>query len=186
MNSSEIKVKEINEFLKKFGTSETGVPKYRIVWSDFQTEIRIGTFREFYNTTFLREVTGPREVPKYPFIKERWLFEVFVPGFYANNPELPFSGAGQYECVYIFQDKDDKYLDPVFPVAEILVYKLENQEKPRSEKEITADLKKKEDDEVLKYMDYFGCGSAEERIAREDLEIQHFLENEINTNGLIN
>lgn len=183
MTDKEIKIKEINEFLKKFGNSETDVPKYRIVWSDFQTEIRIGTFREFYNDTFLREFTGPREVPKYSYIKERWIFEVFVPGFYANNPEIPFSAGGQYECIYVFQDKNDNYLEPIFPVAEYIVYKLENKEKPRTEEEITKDLLDKENREVLQLMDYFGCGSAEERIAIEDLEIERFMKSQ---SGMIN
>ena len=85
---------------KRFGKELTGEPRFRISWSDSQIEKRLGTYNIYSGPIFLRTETGVREVPKYPYIKERFVLERLI---YHSNPELPASRIS-YEPLYVFED----------------------------------------------------------------------------------
>lgn len=91
-------VDEINKKLADvFGKGVDGLPKFRVVWSNEQTEKRFGTFEEWYGDIFVRSVTGVREVPKYYYLDNVWVLEHRMPN---DNPEL-FEKV-TYEPIYVF------------------------------------------------------------------------------------
>lgn len=119
-------VDEINKKLvEKYGCDLYNNPKFRIVWTSSQTEKRKGTFNEFYGSIFVRQVTGIREVPKYPFAKERWVLEGISPNPYSEEVDSKLS----YEPLWVFQDKDGNFLMPVWRAIELIIYSLQNPEK---------------------------------------------------------
>lgn len=91
-------VDEINKKLEDiFGKSVDGLPKFRVVLSNEQTEKRVGTFEEWYGNIFVRSVTGVREVPKYYYLEDTWVLECRMPN---DNPEL--LERVTYEPIYVF------------------------------------------------------------------------------------
>ena len=93
----------INQRLKdSYGTDITGMyPNFRIVWSDGERELRRAEVNVFLAKVFLRTEYGVQLLPKYPFIKERFVLEKFTP---TDNPEL-VEGYKNYEPIYVFEDK---------------------------------------------------------------------------------
>ena len=112
---------EIQRFLDSCGQTLTGKPRYKVVWSDDETELRISTFNEFSGDIFLRTFTGAKRVPKYPYVSSRWILEKFLPPEVAYSNSLPESSQGSYEPLFVFQDKDGNALPVVLPVLEIIV-----------------------------------------------------------------
>jgi len=108
---------EVDRFLRSQGLSLDGKPLYRLTWSDAAFEWRKGQFREFYGNLFLREVVGARLVPKYPYIKERWILEKYFPN--SHSEELP--NYDHYEPIFCFQDKNCNPLPVVLRMVELLV-----------------------------------------------------------------
>jgi hypothetical protein len=108
----------INLRLKDSGTNLTDQPLYRLVWSDNELEFRRGIFREFVGNIFVRETVGVKQVPKYSYIKARWILERWIPPDACYNPEIPNSQWGSYEPIYVFQDKNGNSL----PFSEKVVY----------------------------------------------------------------
>lgn len=100
----------INRALQVYGRAPHGGNNFRVVWSDKQLENRHGTYNEFTGALFVRTFVGVREVPKYPFIKERWVLERWAPPSLAYNPELPDSTHGSYEPVFVYQTENGEYL----------------------------------------------------------------------------
>lgn len=93
---------KVNEHLRNvYGRDLLGRPYFRIVWSDEQLETRIGKVAEYYGHIFVREVDGAHKVPKYSWIKHRWILEKLM---YFDNPprELPDTHKGSYEPIYVF------------------------------------------------------------------------------------
>lgn len=146
-------VEIINEQLKKFGHGSLNEPLYRIVWSDGEIELRRGTFRDYAGNLFIREVTETRWTKKYNYISERWIMERLIPPEVCYNPELPGSQFGSYEPIYVFQDKNGKFLPLNARVAEFLVNLAEKRTKLTEQELINEELEK-EDEEVKYYMDY--------------------------------
>jgi len=105
----------INKDLEKYGRDLRGRPLFRVVWSDDQYEIRKGIFEDYTEGgIFLREVNEARRVPKYSYIKERWILERL---WFGVNVELPEAEReGSYENLYTFETKDGRYL-PLDPKA---------------------------------------------------------------------
>lgn len=114
-------VELINRWLSDQGKNLRGEPIYRLVWSDDLYEFRHGTFRDFYGNLFLREVTETRRTRKYGYIQERFIFEKWAPPEIAFSRELPESINGDYIPVFVFEDKNGKYLKPTLKVVEFLV-----------------------------------------------------------------
>lgn len=129
MSNSDIT--KLNKQLEKeygLGFSENGLqmgagnrPLWRIVWSLEQTERRLGTYRDFIPGTniLLREVTEIREVPKYPWVKPRWLLEKLM---YAPCPDLPETlDKPHYELIYVYQNLADEFVMPVWELTKFLI-----------------------------------------------------------------
>lgn len=113
----------INKDLEKYGRDLRGRPLFRVVWSDDQFEVRKGTFNDFTGSGILiRSETGVKRVPKYNYIKERWILERL---WFGRNDELPESEReGSYENIYTFEARDGSYL-PLDPKAlEPIMYTL--------------------------------------------------------------
>ena len=105
-----ITLKDANKILKDYGTNPKGEPLFRIVWSSEQFEYRKGIFDEFIKGTniYLRTVEDTIKTKKYPNSNERWILEKWFPP--QNIPELPENVNGGYESIYVFQDKNGKFL----------------------------------------------------------------------------
>lgn len=112
---------EIQRFLTDQGCSLAGKPRYRLVWSDNEYELRAGTFDEYSGNIFLRTVTGVKRVRKYPFLHSRWVFEKYFPPEVAYTESLPESRSGSYEPLFVFQDKHQNPLPVTLKVVEVLV-----------------------------------------------------------------
>ena len=114
----------INERLKaSYGTDITGFfPKFRVVWSDSQLEMRKGTRNVFSHGAFLRSENFCELVKKYPFIKERHVLEQFYP---TDNPEL-VEGYKNYEPIYVFEDRHQNSLPLAYWPASYLANSILN------------------------------------------------------------
>jgi hypothetical protein len=111
--------KIINNWLRTFGRNEKGEPLFKLVWSDNETELRYGTFSDFHDSIFLREVTETRRVQKYNYISERWVLEKWLP---LVNREVPESAEnGMYEPFWVFQDRAGNYLQPTMKAVQFLI-----------------------------------------------------------------
>ena len=111
----------INKYLKQFGLTDSNEPKFRVVWSDDQFEMRRGEFNEFYGTIFLRVFTGVKRVPKYPFISSRYVLECWAPPHLSFNDELPDAVNGTYEPLYVFEDSSGNALPLALAPIELIM-----------------------------------------------------------------
>jgi hypothetical protein len=95
-------------------------PLWRIVWSDDEREKRKGTFN-YYDASgnFLKAEVGVQEVPKYNYIKEKFILERIVPVPEMNRNELltPLS----YEPVFVFERGNGEFLPPRWDVTRIVI-----------------------------------------------------------------
>lgn len=114
----------INKLLiDKFGIDTvTGLPMWRLVYSDSQYNKERGTFEDYTDGgIYLRTVTEVREVPKYPYLRGLYLLENLqgVPACNAND--LPTQTL-TYECIHPLMHKLHKtYLPPYWPFVEFVV-----------------------------------------------------------------
>lgn len=145
----------INKEIERYGRNLFGQPNWKISWSEDLTEIRTGVFNDFVGDIFLRTTRGPRRVRKYNYIFERWILERFIPGELAHNPEIPESGNGTYEPVYVFEDGNGNYLQPTLKVVEFLIQYAERGHK-MTEQELVNDLKAKEEREIEQILQALG------------------------------
>jgi hypothetical protein len=112
----------INKWLSKQGKSSTGLSLFRLVWSEDTTEIRRGIFEEHTAAgIYLRTVHDTREVPKYNYLKDRWILEVWTPPNEAILEELPTAKLGSYEPLYVFEDSLGNPLEVTLKVVEFIV-----------------------------------------------------------------
>jgi len=117
-------IAKINSQLKDlFGIDTvTGLPIWRVVWSEDQFEHRLGTYDDVTeNGIYLRTVTEVRYVPKYrQWIKEKYVLErlVVVPDI--NKEDLPTAKIS-YENLWTFEDKNGNYLPPRIDAAKFVI-----------------------------------------------------------------
>lgn len=112
----------LNNWLKEsYGTTIDGLPLFQLIWSTGISEIRRGTFRDYYGEVIIREVTEVRECLKYPLAQDRWILEVIKP--------VPESVYGielftkwTYEGIYTFQDSNDNFLPLNREMLEVAMY----------------------------------------------------------------
>jgi hypothetical protein len=118
--SSASEVKSINKLIREhFGIDgNTGMPRYRISWSDSEREDRYGTFEIWYGSIFLRTEEGVRNVPKYPYIKQRWILEKL---FYltGKNPEI--QGKFTFEPLFTFESNAGDPLPVIWDVCKRII-----------------------------------------------------------------
>ena len=112
----------LNKSLRNsFGFDIRNRPLLRIVWSNDEIEKRFGPFEVYYGHIYLRTETGVREVLKYEYIQDRWILERLFP----NNTEATgIIGDTTYEPIYVFQDKNENYLEPNLRVCQFIVHSL--------------------------------------------------------------
>lgn len=114
-------MQEIISWLEKQERSRLGDPLFRLVFSDHEVEMRKGEFREFHGDIYLRTFKGTKEVPKYPYIKGRWVLEIWVSPELAFCDELPHSNRGSYEPFYVFEDANGNSLPVTIKVIEFII-----------------------------------------------------------------
>jgi hypothetical protein len=146
-------IQNINKWLKTQGLTPFGEPIFRLIWSDESFEYRRGTFNDFYESIYLRTVTETRKVPKYNYIFERWVLEIWSP---ATSPELPESlERGSYEPFFVFEDKDGNYLPPAFKAVQFIINASQQvRSTPLTRaSDLITEASLKEDKEVQHFMD---------------------------------
>lgn len=144
-------VDAINEkLLLYYGRELDGRPRYRVVWSTNQLEKRKGEFNEFYGSIYLRTFYGVKEVPKYPFDRDRWIVEKL---FYINNPELFSNRPGSYEPVYVLKGPNGEFLPLNWRAVDMVVSFAEK--KPVGIKLTDADFSDMEQKEMDEDTEYF-------------------------------
>lgn len=117
------KIETINQGLVDLFGIDTvnGLPIWRVVWSDSQLEKRFGEYED--RTTgglYIRTFVGVREVPKYPWIKAKYVLERLVVVPEVNLNDLPTQKIS-YEPMWAFQDENGKYLPPTLVVCKFIV-----------------------------------------------------------------
>src|SRR6185295_12583313 len=113
-------IETINRQLREqFGVDTvTGQPIWRVVWAEDQLEKVLADFTDYTsNDVFIRQVREIREVPKYYWIKGKYVFERLVLVPEVNQDEL-LGIKLSYECIHIFQDKHENYLPPLYEACE--------------------------------------------------------------------
>jgi hypothetical protein len=92
-------------------------PMFRISWSDEQFEKRLTECTDAGITLLKPEV---RLLPKYQWIRARYIIEHLVAIPNVNIPELPTTKVS-YEIIWTFEDKDGNYLPPHLEAAKFLI-----------------------------------------------------------------
>lgn len=110
---------EINQLLRDFFGVDTITyqPLWRVVWSDDQYEKRLTDRTDSGVCLLFPEV---RELPKYGYIKHKYVLEqlVLVPD--VQLAELPAQRVS-YEPMWVFEDKHGNALPPVFWACKFVV-----------------------------------------------------------------
>jgi hypothetical protein len=111
----------VNKQLKDtYGCELDGKPKFRVVWSEGQTEIRVGEHKVFSESgkIWLRNEYGARLCRKYNYVKNMFILEKLE---YYRNPEVLRTEAGSYEPIWVFRDGEGNALDPIMPACRIII-----------------------------------------------------------------
>lgn len=141
----------INDKLELYyGRELDGRPRYRVVWSTNLTERRVGEFNEFYGSIYLRTTIGVKEVPKYPYDRDRWILEKL---FYVKNKEILAEKPGSYEPVYVFKGPSGEFLPLAWKVVDMIVGFAEA--RPVGIKLTDKDWSAQEQQEIDKETEYF-------------------------------
>lgn len=147
---------KINKFLKGFGINQidTKQPMFRLVWAPDQRELRRGEFNVYAGEIFIRTEVGVREMPKYPYIGERYVLEQWYPPVLSYSEELPNSKYGSYEPLYVFEDKNRNKLPLNIKVVEMIMYaKFNDRQSPDQRKSRLATEEDEKDQKETKYFE---------------------------------
>jgi len=114
-------VKRINKYLiDHYGYSADSKPKFRLVWSENLLETRKGLFSEL---AVFEEI---RQVPKYSFLKDRWILEIYTLAYpqifgrsITQKADIVVNSDG-YEPLRVFQTRKGEYLKPDLEVCKII------------------------------------------------------------------
>lgn len=118
------KVETINQSLQDLYGIDTisGLPIWRVVWSEDQFEHRHGEYTDFSESgLYLRTVTETRYVPKYrQWIRERYVLErlVLIPEI--SSGDLPATKMS-YEPIFPFEGNNGCYLPPKLVAAKFII-----------------------------------------------------------------
>jgi len=114
----------VNILLKdRFGIDTlSGLPMWRVAWAQDHYEKKFGTYRDITATgIFLREVTEVREVPKYPYLRGKYILEHLLLVPTQNRIELVAADLS-YEGIYPFQHKiTEAPLPPKWEMVEYVI-----------------------------------------------------------------
>ena len=153
---------DINDRLKSYFGIDTisGIPIWRIVFSEDQFEKRLGTYDDITpNGLYIRTVTEVREVPKYrQWIDKKYILERLVVVPEQNQHELPTAKIS-YEPIWTFEDINGNYLPPKWEAAKFIIdtvyaaqYSNHNLRKyidDEDSQEKSLELKQKRVDEIM-------------------------------------
>lgn len=100
----------------------TGLPIWRIVWSEDQFEKRMGTYDDYTKGgLYIRTVTEVREVPKYrQWIQQKFILERLVIVPIQNEKEL-IDNKLSYEPIWTFEDKRGNALPPKIQASKFII-----------------------------------------------------------------
>ncbi len=146
-------IEKINYWLERdFGKWEDGQPRFRVVWANDQREMRRTEYTDEGIQLLHPEI---RELPKY---QHCWGFYV-LEQLSVVPPGSDILTKLSYEPLWVFRDKDDKYLPPRYEVARIVIdamYARKNEFRP-VEKEDSEEVLRKRKAELTKVeQDLFG------------------------------
>lgn len=138
----------------------TGLPIWRVVWSDDQFEKRYGTFDDITSAgIYIRTVTEVREVPKYKqWIQQKYILERLVVVPEHQQKELA-DAKMSYEIIWTFEDAAGRYLPPVLRACEFIIntvyaaqygtHNLKKYEDTENSQEAALEQKKKRVDGIV-------------------------------------
>lgn len=114
-------IKRINKYLKsQYGTALDGPAKFRVAWSEDLFETRKGLFSE------LAIVEEVRRVPKYSYIKDKFILEVYTRAFpdtfgsAISESQFKVLVSDGYEPLRVFQTRKNEYLPPNLDVCKVI------------------------------------------------------------------
>jgi hypothetical protein len=108
-------VDRLNQDLEiQHGCTPYGKAKYRVVFANDQRERRFGVYNEFHGDLFIRQIKGLQETPKYPYLKNMWVLEVWMSPEKVFCHDIPETQYGSYEPLFSFQDDKGNPI-PVIP-----------------------------------------------------------------------
>lgn len=112
-------LRRVNDQLKhSFGIdTESSQVMWRVAWSDDQREKRLSKYTPAGIELLFPEV---QELPKYPWIRGRWILENLVNIPINDQAEIP-EFKKSYEVIYAFPTKDGMSIEPSFPACKFLV-----------------------------------------------------------------
>lgn len=116
------RIESINrQLVDTFGLeSSVNLPMFRVVFSDDQREKRFGDYNDFTPSgLFIRSVRETREVPKYQWIKARFVLEQLTVVPEVNMVEI--NTKLSYEPLWVFENQSGDYLPPRFDAAKLIV-----------------------------------------------------------------
>jgi hypothetical protein len=136
----------------QFGRDLTGRPRFRIIWSQFQTEKRYGHFVDYVPGTniLVREVDEVREVRKYPYLDPQWVLERL-----AETEPYP-EAVCRYEPFWTFgYETDGRAKEPVWRAIEFLIDANRNPEvlSPQQMQDAEEDEMRREDEMMREFID---------------------------------
>jgi hypothetical protein len=108
----------------------TGLPKYRLVRSEKQTEKRYGSYDVMTQETgiWLGVKQGLVEIKKYWYFNDCWVLERVEPNL--NRQDI-FYEKFTYEPIFPFIDKNNNILPLEWKAIEFIVNAIEKKEKPK-------------------------------------------------------
>lgn len=103
-----VPLKQYNRLLaERYGYADEEHQTWRLAWTSEEFETKHGNFIDWGgpggDVLIRKEENVVRRVPKYPFAKNRWVLEKFVP---RPHPDLVLLTKGSYEIACIFEGKD--------------------------------------------------------------------------------
>lgn len=141
-------IQEINrQLVLIFGETLDSKPKFRIVWSNDQTEFRKSYFAS--GIQLLHPVV--KELPKYTYIRDRWVLERWFP--FGGSEEIIAVDGGIYEPVWVFENKERESLRPVWRAVNIIARAAE--EGVGGEKKTLKDFMSEDEAEKQKEIELF-------------------------------
>lgn len=97
--------------------TESTQPMWRVSWSNDQYENRLTKYTPEGLEMLHEEV---KQLPKYQWVKDRWILEQLVAVPEVNQREL--AGAKQsYECMFVFEDRFKNATKPMFRAAKFVI-----------------------------------------------------------------
>lgn len=108
-------ITDINNRLERIYGKVDNKAKFRIIWSESQTEYRKV---EAQNGIILPRAET-RFVKKYSYLKDLWVLEQWIPHY--GSSELITVEGGSYEPVWAFRDSKGNTQRPVWLAVELLV-----------------------------------------------------------------